>query len=82
MPQEKQNSCVMTPRKAKPAQNAPEAPATPKVEAAPVAKQATPKVEAAPVVKQATPAKQAGPEPGPTLALAPPFSEGRQSEMS
>ena len=47
---------------------------TPKVEAAPVEKQATPKVEAASVAKQATPEKQEGPEPGPTLALAPPVT--------
>ena len=64
----------MTPRKAKPAKDATEAPATPKVETAPVEKQTTPKVEAAPVVKQATPAKQEGPEPGPTLALAQPVA--------
>ena len=64
----------MTPRKAKPAKDAPEAQATPKIDAAPVAKQATPKVEAAPVAKQAIPAKQEGPDPGPPLALAPPFA--------
>ena len=51
----------MTPRKAEPAKDAPEAPATPKVEAAPVA-------------KQATPAKHEGPEPGPKLALALPVA--------
>ena len=51
----------MTPRKAKPAKDAPEA-------------QATPNVDAAPVVKQATPAKQEGPEPGPALAYAPPVA--------
>ena len=51
----------MTPRKAKPAKDVPEAPATPKV-------------EAAPVVKQATLAKQEGPEPGPKLALTLPVA--------
>ena len=73
-PLENQNARAMTPRKAKPAKDATEAPATPKVETAPVEKQTTPKVEAAPVVKQATPAKQEGPEPGPTLALAQPVA--------
>ena len=73
-PLENQNARAMTPRKAKPAKDAPEAPAKPKVDAAPVAKQATPEVEAAPVVKQATPAKQEGPEPGLTIALAPPVA--------
>ena len=60
-PLENQNAHAVTPRKAEPAQNVPEAPATPKVEAAPVA-------------KQATPAKQEAPKPGPTLALAPPVA--------
>ena len=73
-PPEKRNARAMTPRKAKPEQIAPQAPATPKVEAVPVAKQATPTVEASQVAKQATPAKQVRPEPGPTLALAPPVA--------
>ena len=73
-PLAKQNARPVTPRKTEPAQNAPKAPATPNVEAAPVAKQATPKVEAAPVTKQATPAKQEGSGPDPTLALVPPVA--------
>ena len=61
-PLEKRNARAMTPRKAKLAKEAPEASATPKVDAAPVAKQATHKVEAAPVAKQATSAKQERPD--------------------
>ena len=58
-PLEKRNARAMTPCKVKPAKDAPEAPATPKVEAALVA-------------KQATLAKQEGPGPGPPgLASAP-----------
>ena len=68
MPQDIQNARKVTPRKAKPTQNAPDAPATSKVEAVPMAKQTTHKVEAAPVLKQATLANQKGPEPGQTLA--------------
>ena len=73
-PLEKQNACTVTPRKAKLAQHAPEAPATPKVEAVHMTKQPKFYVEAAPVAKQASPAKQEEPEPGPTLALPPPFA--------
>ena len=64
----------MTPHKANPVINASEAQATPKVDGMPVAKQAKYKVEAAPVSKQATPAMHEGPDPGPPLALSPPFA--------
>ena len=71
-PLEKQNAHAITPRKAKPANDATEAKATPKVDAATVTKQATLKDEATPVAKQATPAMQEGPDFGSPLALAPP----------